>query len=230
MERKIPLPPARMIRPTVLIYWNALKGRVDEYSRAMKTLSRNNACEKPILSVIKRLICEHINNSGVLNRISLPRANNRLVSNIGEVPAHMREYVKTRHRVTICETFGQFVRGLAKEWNEFCEESLGRDDTRANNHFAAEGIPTAQGFSFIIPSFKKNAESRFNAAHYRSKRADQGLNHTVVRVGKKSYCVLCDWSFNWRYKGKLHQKKGGDGWATWCNVCRQAICISCRDP
>ena len=142
----------------------------------------------------------------------------------------MRGYVKTRRRFTICETFGQFVRGLAKEWNEFSKESLGRYEGETQDNFVATGgILTADGLLSIIPSFKKNAASRFNAAHYRSKRANQGLNHTVVRVKKQSYCVLCGWSFNWRYKGKLHQKKGGNRRTTWCNVCRQAICISCWD-
>ena len=115
MERKSPLPPARMIRPTILVYWNALKGGVDEYSRAMKTFSRNNACENPIVSVIGRLIFGQINNSGVLQRIVLARAKNRILPNIRDVPGHMRGYVKTRRGVTMCETFGQFVRGLAKE-------------------------------------------------------------------------------------------------------------------
>lgn len=47
-KNQAPLPPARMIRPTALVYWNALKGGVDEFSRTMKTLSRCNVSETPL--------------------------------------------------------------------------------------------------------------------------------------------------------------------------------------
>lgn len=38
-ENGVPLLPAIMIRPKIFVMWNAAKGSVDEYSRALKTFA-----------------------------------------------------------------------------------------------------------------------------------------------------------------------------------------------
>ena len=51
-DKGMPLHPARMIRPTLLVYWNYLKGGMHEYSRAMMSLIKNNTSANPIVSII----------------------------------------------------------------------------------------------------------------------------------------------------------------------------------
>lgn len=55
-----PLPPSRIIRPKILVYWNTLKGGVEEFSRALKTLACTNASEIPIVRIIGRVICSQV--------------------------------------------------------------------------------------------------------------------------------------------------------------------------
>ena len=49
-----PLPLSRMIRPIFLVYRNALKGGVDEFSRALTTLAYTNTSAHPIVRIIGR--------------------------------------------------------------------------------------------------------------------------------------------------------------------------------
>lgn len=67
--RGVPFPPTRMIRPTTLVFWNSLKGGVDEYSRAMQNLTRSNVSENAIVTIITRLLMAQVCNAAVAHRL-----------------------------------------------------------------------------------------------------------------------------------------------------------------
>ncbi|CAN8067665.1 unnamed protein product [Agarophyton chilense] len=75
------LPPAQMIHPTAFVYWNYLKGGVDEFSRAMTSLCYTNVDENPIVSNIGRLLCPQVNNAAVVHRLCLARQKRHLPMN-----------------------------------------------------------------------------------------------------------------------------------------------------
>ena len=74
VESNGPLPPSRKIRPALLVYWNALKGGVDEFSRNLKTLAYTNSSENPIVSIIGRLISSQVGSARIAHRFSVARS------------------------------------------------------------------------------------------------------------------------------------------------------------
>ena len=67
-----------MIRSAALVLWNHVKGVVDEFSRALKSLTYTNASENPIVIVIGRLVGSQINNAAVLHKLSIAKRNGSL--------------------------------------------------------------------------------------------------------------------------------------------------------
>lgn len=47
-----PPPPARQIRPTTLVWWNATNAGFNEFSRAMTYLARNDVSENPLVRIL----------------------------------------------------------------------------------------------------------------------------------------------------------------------------------
>ena len=80
-----PLPPSRMIKPIFLLYWSALKGGVDEFSRALTTLAYTNTSEHPIASIIRLLFCAQVAIAAIVHRLGIPRDEEKL-------PPVMTEY------------------------------------------------------------------------------------------------------------------------------------------
>ena len=117
-ERKAPIPPSRMIRLTPTVYWNHLKGGVDVISRYMKTMARCNISENPVVSIVARLVSMQLSNAAVLYRLYCAR-NMKLLPTLEDYGDSMNiSYHYMRHRISQTETFGRFIRRLAKEWVE----------------------------------------------------------------------------------------------------------------
>ena len=57
-----------MIRPKILIAWNALKRGVNEYSRNLKSYAINAGCENPVVSVIGRIMSTQVANSALVHQ------------------------------------------------------------------------------------------------------------------------------------------------------------------
>ena len=116
-----PLPPSRMVRPTLLVYWNALKGGVDEFSWALKSLAYTNSSENPIVGVIGRPICGQVCNAAIVHRIAIARTKGYLL-NSEEHATAKDGYKNTRHRVTSCASFGAFARCLSRKCVQMASE------------------------------------------------------------------------------------------------------------
>ena len=61
----LPLVPSEMVRPTVLVFWNAVKGGVDEYSRSMTNLTHHNVTQDPLTTVFLRLLMSQVHNAAI---------------------------------------------------------------------------------------------------------------------------------------------------------------------
>ncbi len=73
-----PLPPCRMLRPSVPVVWNPLKGVVDEYSRYMKSFTMAGTAEDPTVTMISRLLLTQPANAALVYR--LIQKNNQVCS------------------------------------------------------------------------------------------------------------------------------------------------------
>ena len=118
-DRSMPLPPARMIRPMLVVYWNSLKVGVDEYSRAMKSLIKTITSENPIVNVFGRILCSQVNNAAIVRRLAVARSKGPLPSCYVASNTSRSGYTKLRHGITQCETFSAFTGGLTAEVNDY---------------------------------------------------------------------------------------------------------------
>jgi B-box zinc finger len=211
-----PLPPARMIRPTILVAWNALKGGVDEYSRIMKHFCRANAAEPPTVTVLGRIIMTQAANSAILYRLSLARARGKLP----KIASNPREnelggYCNLRKQVSKVCTVREFIRRLAGEWK------LKNNKSKVNMETAvldAEHDSVNQE----MPRFKRKAVEMFNRGNAKRIRLDASRPHRRIS-GKRRYCDLCSWTSN--ISGKL--RRGGNKTKLWCETCGQSLCQAC---
>lgn len=110
-----PLSPSFMIGPQLLVYWNTLKGGVDEFSRALKTLAYINTSENPIVSIIGRLTSSQVGNAAIAYRCFIARKCG-VLPRINQEMYRYQAYKRMRHQVTSCESFGTFAGELAREY------------------------------------------------------------------------------------------------------------------
>lgn len=104
-----------MIRLTLNVYWNNLKGGIDVISNYMRTISRTNVSENPIVSIVGRLLSTQVNNAAVAYRLSIARRQGNLPKSGERAKLWQKGYGNLRDRISQCLTFGLFARSLAKE-------------------------------------------------------------------------------------------------------------------
>ena len=211
-KRGLPLPPSRMIRLTPAVFWNQVKGGVDVVSRILKTLSRTNTSENPVVSIIARLLTMQVNNGAVMYRLSVAEHKGILKASDLYMEGQ-RGYSNICHRVTQCDTFGKFARQLEKEWSE--HKSRG-----------ADGITRVGDKATIKPAFVRRAAERYNLGPAKARRLHKNLPHDTVSANR-AYCVLCSYAITHKAHGKEHSKKFGSHGSQWCKTCRQPICENC---
>ena len=215
---KGPQPPARMIRPTALIHWNVVKGGVDEFSRALKTLAYTNNSENPIVSVIGRLLCSQVHNMAVVIRLSIAKRKGYLDNDSNTSRAAQRlGYSYVRHHVTRCLTFSEFARRLAFEYKQ----------RRQYLKTVQRAPPLIENVN-MKPMYPRDAVSYYNRDIDRQRRLSGGVGHRKVKH-KPTYCSLCSFNHNVVVDGVVYRKKGGARERLWCSTCRQPICSKCWD-
>lgn len=147
-----PIPPARMIRLTPVVYGNNLKGGVNVISRYLRTQARSNISENTVVSIIARLLSMQVNNAAVAFRLHKARTQHIQPSVEEFESSHKNGYASVRHRVTQCESFGAFARKLAKEWFEECKSGNAVD----------MDVEEDSGSKTCKPMFARNAAERYN--------------------------------------------------------------------
>eukprot|EP00178_Gracilaria_changii_P016681 TRINITY_DN479_c3_g1_i11.p1 TRINITY_DN479_c3_g1~~TRINITY_DN479_c3_g1_i11.p1 ORF type:complete len:1373 (+),score=138.00 TRINITY_DN479_c3_g1_i11:3191-7309(+) len=217
---KGPLPPSRMIRPSALVFWNLLKGGVDEFSRNMKQMCYTNSSENPIVSVIGRLLCSQVANAGVVYRMVKARLSGMLPRNNKQDFETRASYRKLRHSLTKCMTFSSFVKNLAKEVTESLNESRA---VHCSSHLASTMVSNNEALKQL---YVRNVVEKYNREEDTRRRLCNAQLHSMVR-GQPAYCSLCSYTHALNYKGKVFKKRGGSKVRQWCRICRQPICKSC---
>ena len=96
-DRGIPLPPGRLIGPTLLVYWNSLKACVDEYSRDMRYLTKTTTSENSIVSVIGRILCSQVKKAATLHLLVVARSKGLLPSCNLAIHTSSSVYTRLRH-------------------------------------------------------------------------------------------------------------------------------------
>lgn len=181
-----PIPPTNMIRPKPLVFWNAVKGGVDEYSRAMTRITRTNVSENPLVSVIGRLLASQLNNAAVVYRMFLAKQS-FIISDLIDESEHNLSYYDLRKKVTKQQTFNNYSRELAKEWV---------DEHKQRNKQNTTQEPSDD---YLVSRFKRNIATQFNREDAKRLQLSSDPQHEKLKF-KSSYCSLCSWS---RPKTKL---------------------------
>ena len=214
IERGSPIPPSRIIRLSPTVYWNHLKGGVDVMSRYMKTIARSNISENPVVSIVGRLLSMQVSNAVVAYRLYQARRRNLLPRPEDVEDQGRRGYFYFRHRLSQSETFGRFVRMLARQWVE-SKQAVG------GTHAGSE-----RQNSKLKPLFCRDAASRYNLGPHKARRLNSTIDHTRI-VAQPTYCVLCSWALCGTKNGKPKVKRKGSRQVQWCQTCRQAVCSIC---
>lgn len=154
---------------------------VHEYSRAPKTLPRNNSSENHLVSVLGMLISNQGHNAAVSHRVILAKNAEKLPESTGADQNGGIGYVAARHKVAGVEVYVQFIREFARDWvsAKNMQENGGTADGSMAHGSHAGRIITAL---ILKLTFKKNAAERWNQAAYRQKRSSTSLQHSVVSI------------------------------------------------
>ena len=112
---------------------DSLKGGVDDFSRNLCTLDYSASKVSPVVSVVNRMLSAQVNNAGLVHRFGLAIRDGILPNAVDEVSKNHRSYVKLRQMVSQKETFGGFVRSLAKQYiSELKEQQNLHGDSQPN--------------------------------------------------------------------------------------------------
>ena len=227
VQKNGPLPPSRMIRPTLLVYWNTLKGGVDEFSRALKTLAYTNTSENPIVSIVGRLISSQVGNAAIAHRLSIARKR-EVLPDMNHERCTIQTYKTLRHQVTSCESFGSFARELAREYVQRTQKVAVSDRMQSfQTSNVSQNLPSESTYQRkITPMYYTNVVEKYNRAADASRRLNNPESHERVKA-KATYCSLCSYNHPVSYKGRKFQKKGGAEVVQWCGTCKQPICKNC---
>lgn len=107
-----PCPPARMIRPSALVFWNSIKSGIDVYSSLMISFARTNVSEDPLASIIARLLFTLISNSANVYRSLLAASKRKIPTGIAKYDVN---YFTLRKRITKKIKTGSFIRPVFVE-------------------------------------------------------------------------------------------------------------------
>ncbi|CAN8067640.1 unnamed protein product [Agarophyton chilense] len=203
-----------MIRPTAFVYWNYLKGGVDEFSRAMTSLCYTNVGENPIVSIIGRLLCAQVNNAAVVHRLCLARQKGHLPMNYEG--AGGRSFRQLRKNVAKCFSFADYARQIAKEYGK-AAEAIARTPTAASSNGNAV-VPILNFLTSVKePMYRRDIAEKYNRDEDRKQRLGDRPLHQRVK-GKDTYCSLCSYGHTIKKNGKKYRKKGGARQKQWYNI------------
>lgn len=216
-----PLPPAKMIRPAALVFWNHLKGGTDEFSRALKSLTYTNTAANPIVSAIGQLLCSQVNNAAVAYRLSCAKSKGYLPTAKAFQDFQMKErYDILRRDVSRTCSFGDFARTLSKEYRHRYASILNLTNVDSLS------LSETAGPSPVQQLYSRGVVTKYNRTSDKERRLTNVKKHIPI-TGRSAYCCLCSYSFTVRVRGKRYTKKGGSRQKQWCSICRQAICRKC---
>lgn len=129
-----PIPPARMIRPSGLVFWNLEKGGVDEFNRALKSLCQTNSLENPIFSMLRIILIAQVNRAAVVHWFALGKWRGLLPDTTEFKICFRKEGCSAlRHEETRGGTFSGLTRELAKYFYVYKTNQSDRNDPESGS-------------------------------------------------------------------------------------------------
>jgi hypothetical protein len=217
MEDK-PLPPGRMLIPTIIAMWNRNKGPIDVFSRFMKNCHARHAQLSPLANIWLRLLMSRVYNayqSYVLSRSALFLLSDDCLG-YASFQAHRK-----RHG-----SFAKFCSSLAIDLTlEITGDEINESeeaDTGSGNEFDTKNEATASNTDGIFVAYNKR-EMYFSNREMIAKRMDKSLPHVLCKVDSKPRsCVWCCRKKHDQEDSK-HSRHGRTT-SFWCPVCMVSLC------
>ena len=220
IQTGLPITPARMVRPSVLVFWNAVKGGVDEYSRNMTHLTHHNVSQNPLTTVVLRLLMSQIHNAAVAYKLCLASLSGVVSSLSTDYDNNRRggKYKSLRHRITSTASMIDFVHTLATDYYAYMK--IGSENVSDEQGEKDNTLQNSSETSVIKARFTRNIIEKFNFGDLKQLRLSPMETHQPAK-GRKVYCALCSWS-------RMEKpRRGGSHQRQWCLKCRQSICVNC---
>jgi hypothetical protein len=222
-ERGSPLPPGKMILPTIIAMWNRCKGPIDVYSRFLKNAHATHSKLAPSAAVWLRIIMTCVYNA--YQAQCLIRSQHYLLS---ENCTSYTAYQLHRKRA---ESFSRFCLSLAKNLHLKIANTPDDDvPTQATNDVR---VPTSSPTKSATN--KKSYKQRdifFDSESTKSEiRTNQLLRHRTTKIYKNGTNVIkqkrCVWCCATKHHivetGESHTRVGCK--TTWkCTVCDVPLC------
>lgn len=180
-----PITPCRMIRLTATVYWNHLKRGVDVLSRYIKTVARCDTSENPVVSIVARLLSIQVRNAVVVYS-SYQAYKSKLLPRLDEIVGQeSRGHCHFTHKISQSETFGRFVRLLARDWVDMKEKT----------DYDSSGGKEKRGKLALV------SENTYNVGSHKSCRLNHNIVHKKVSA-QATYFALCTWALRGQKGGK----------------------------
>ena len=190
VDHNCPLPPSRMLRPTFLVAWNALKRGVDEYLRYMKFFANSKASEDPSATVVPRLLGTQALNAAICYRILQARKSLGLPRDRETLEPHRRGYYNIRKKITKTISVADFVRLVSEQWSTTYSSRV-ISGLRGRRTFKPSS-PCQGTMERMSPRYAKGARVYFNMAQYKTLRLNGSAGHKKLSCRKRR-CDLCGW-------------------------------------
>lgn len=223
--RGAPFPPTRMIRPRSIVFRNALKGGVDEYSAAMKSFTRQHSSEHPVVTIVTRMILGQVCNAAIVYRLLIAQQQSLIGTSPEEDKINEKKFNNSfkliRHSITSVQSLSVFTRKIALDWKY---SRMKNDGNNSKNDITSRHINLRRRLSARVPRYAISAFN--NNLSLKSLRLEGPETHTQIKANS-TYCSLCHYHYTYEFNNKQYKKLGGCKSINWCLECKQNVCKKC---
>jgi hypothetical protein len=188
-----PLPPAKRILPSVIDFWNRLKGGVDIYSRYLKNCKAQHKKQNPNTVIILRLLTTCVYNayqSYILINI-LPHLENNTIQSY-------KQYQQYRNRLG--GSFNNFCRDIA------LDNDLGVEITETHHIDTSEQPQTDQELKRL--SLYKKRELYMSRTDLIALRLNKTHKASFISNGRQLTCTVCCSKNRHHVSNLTHSREG----------------------
>jgi hypothetical protein len=209
-----PLPPGRMLVPTIIAMWNRNKGPIDVFSRFMKNCHARHAQLSPLANIWLRLLMSRVYNA--YQSFVLSRSAPFLLS------VNCTGYASFQANRKLHGSFAKFCSALAKD---LCLEVTGDspgdesvDDISVDED--GQQVLNSSGTSVVY----NKRDMYFTNREMIRKRMNKSLPHVLCRI-ESNRPTSCVWCCRKKHD-QPEQKHSRHGRCTkfWCPVCVVSLC------
>ena len=209
-ERGRPLPHGRFILPTLVAFWNRIKGGIDVFSRHLKNVKSNHACLSPYAACWIRLIMAMVYNSHQMHQIL-------------QSYDHIMDQEK-------CLNFSSVTKRKSKvgSFADFCQIAANTMDLKRNASSDEEDEEENARSNEPSPTGKYcKREAFYTRKNIISIRMNQRLPHLKLMLSKRLTCVYCC-SQKHETEADIHSNRTGHKTKYECSTCKVPLCYGPR--